>query len=203
MTITSEHLQILKAPFPPDDHEFLRGMAYLREGAIAERIEQVDPAWRGEVVNISNREGVITVLYRMTLLGVIRENTGMAQVMQSKAGAEANEAEKSATTDAFKRAARMFGVGRYLLSLPRHVNDEKTLARHLGGGQSPQALPSGGMSEENIANLKAWWESQNRDVTELYAALGCSPEQFAGNNQEAFAKIKMYAQKNSIQLEGV
>lgn len=146
MTLTHDDLAKLNEPFHPASHEFLQGNAYIREDAITHRLESVDPAWSFQVIEIVTRANAdkptVTVLGRMTVKNVVRENTGMASVVMSKSGkGEANEAEKSATTDALKRCARLFGIGRYLLSLPKDVCDEKSLAKFLGN--EPPTPPPG------------------------------------------------------------
>jgi len=69
---------------------------------------------------------------------------------------EANEGEKSAATDALKRCARLFGIGRYLLTLPDNVKDVDSMARWLKSqGQthptqsSPQPTASGNSGNGN------------------------------------------------------
>lgn len=138
--LTQQDLGILLAPFKPDEHEFLRGLVYITETAVTSRLEQIDPAWAmtQPVINLrngvgTNSEVVVTATLGITLLGVTRYGTGMASTSLRKDGVtEANEAEKSAVTDALKRAGRMFGIGRYLLSTPSYVKDEASLAKWLG-----------------------------------------------------------------------
>lgn len=121
MTLTNEDLIILKKPFQPREHYFTRGFAYIKESGIADRLEEVDPAWSFQIIETQTREGTITVTGRLIVKGVIRDNMGMAQVMSKDDGSEVNEAEKAAATDAFKRCARLFGVGRYLLDAPKNL----------------------------------------------------------------------------------
>jgi hypothetical protein len=170
MALTPENLQALKAPFAAHEHEFLRGFTYLNEEAITERIDSIDPSWqfyiRSIVVRPNAGEGgkdiaTVTVHGALTICGVTRESTGMAVVQRTdekneekwdngkkvqtgkKYTGEANEAEKSATTDALKRSARLFGIGRYLLNLSDDVKDEGSLARWLKTNQQqPQTPPA-------------------------------------------------------------
>lgn len=140
MTLKREDLTALKAPFNANDHEFLNGMAYLNEFAVTSRIEEIDPAWSFVIRRVKGRESVgtkseysVTVIADLTIKGVTRTGIGMGTTRTTKPYAdkstgemitgEANEAEKSAATDALKRAARLFGVGRYLLKLPRNISD--------------------------------------------------------------------------------
>lgn len=136
--LTHDDVQILNAPFAVDEHEFLRGFTYIREDAIAARLDQVDPAWTFEILQTLERNGTISVIGRLTVKGTSRDNIGMETVKTSKSGNEANEAEKSAATDAFKRAARHHGVGRYLLKL-KGVGNERDLARALKAFNTPPA----------------------------------------------------------------
>jgi len=129
MALTKEDLEILQRKFGPQEHEFLRGFAYITEDAVTARIEEVDPSWSLEVLHISTNGNNAVVHVRMTVKGVARDGVGMQQIME-----RAGEAEKGAATDAMKRAARLFGVGRYLISAPNNENEFK---RWLVGGEPP------------------------------------------------------------------
>lgn len=125
MTLTHEDVQQLTAQFDASDHEEREGRTYIREGAITRRLDEVDPSWTWELLGQPvYRDGTVTVTGRLTVNGVWRDGVGMENIRTSKTGNEVNEAEKSAATDALKRAARLFGIGRYLLDL--------------GKGQKPQ-----------------------------------------------------------------
>lgn len=150
--LTTEQVKALIKPFQPRDHEFLRGYAYITESAITERLESVDPAWTFEILRTDTRlpirqGGNITVIVtaRMTVGGSYRDGVGMqsieylrnktdektGEVIEYKDHIEANEGEKSAATDALKRCARLFGIGRYLLDLPGNVKNMDSLTAHL------------------------------------------------------------------------
>lgn len=75
---------------------------YIQHTDAYARIEQVDPAWSCMVLREENGADWTTVRMRMTVKGVSRENTGEGQDL------------KSAYSDALKRCAMLFGVGRYL-----------------------------------------------------------------------------------------
>ncbi len=138
--ITADDLKILKSPFEPAQHEFLRGNTYITEAAINDRVEEVDPAWGFEILSTVPRAQKIIVTARMTIKGVARDGVGMETITMTKDGsAEANEAEKSAATDALKRCARLFGIGRYLLTLPDNIKDMDALARWLNGKAQPES----------------------------------------------------------------
>ncbi len=112
--LTPDHLRTLQRPFSRADHEFIRGFVYLTEDAITGRIEEVDPSWQFELQRIDHSGDQVVVCARMTLLDVAREGVGMQKVNE-----KAGEAEKGAATDALKRCARLFSVGRYLLNAPQ------------------------------------------------------------------------------------
>lgn len=142
MALERKDLELLAAPFPVEAHKFLQGLIYLHEEPISERLDEVDPSWQFVIKSVITRanagEGgasVATVVVHASLIikGVSREDIGMAVVQRTKNGdAEANEAEKAASTDAFKRAARKFGIGRYLLTMGKGViTDDKKLASWL------------------------------------------------------------------------
>jgi hypothetical protein len=184
--LTQDDLTQLKKPFAASDHEFLNGMAYITEHAITERIETVDPAWAFQVRSISVRDSAgeggkdiytVTVHAALTINGVTRDNVGMASVQKSdlkdetiwnnntrkkeptgkQYTIEANEAEKSATTDALKRCARLFAIGRYLLTLPSDVKDEASMARWLKAQGTPQTVTTGnglpGSTPSNVTTI--------------------------------------------------
>jgi hypothetical protein len=112
-TLIADDLKILRGPFPKEstmvkvqsyskDKTKAMLVLYLSHTDVYERIEQVDPAWSCEVTKeAAGKEGV-SVRMKMTIKGVSRENVGQG------------EDEKSAYSDALKRAAMLFGVGRYL-----------------------------------------------------------------------------------------
>ncbi len=121
--LTPEAVNQLLAPFPFGAHEWLKGFVYVTEYDITRRLFDVDPNWCWELREL--RETVIATqtMYiahgRLTICGVSRDGIGQAVQEFTKDGARPmGEAGKSATTDAFKRAARMFGVGNYLLNNP-------------------------------------------------------------------------------------
>lgn len=162
MTLTKDDLEILRAPFAPHEHEFLNDNAYITEAAITTRLEDVDPAWTFDIISMNTRHTFgydvqVTCIGRLTICGVSRDGVGQMKVMgktfyyegtgnnkkkvklPEEDHSETNEAEKAAATDALKRAARLFGIGRYLLSLPDWVKDENSIERYLNGdGNSAQ-----------------------------------------------------------------
>lgn len=121
--LTQEQLDILKQPFEPRDVSFVRGFAYGTEDAIADRIEMVDPSWTFERLSIEARDKYVVATFRLTICGVWRDGVGMEK-LDSQA-----DPDKSAATDALKRAARLFGIGRYFQGLPSSVKDDATYTK--------------------------------------------------------------------------
>lgn len=133
-TLTFEDLMILRQPFAANEHEFRGGFTYITEQAVTTRIEDVDPAWTFTHISTVIRDNQAVVTMRMTIKGVSRDGIGMQTVME-----KTGEAEKGAATDALKRCARLFGVGRYLLDLPSGIDNMNALAKWLAdSGKAPQ-----------------------------------------------------------------
>lgn len=174
MSLTHEDLALLSKPFPAKVHKFLGGLPYLHEEPVGMRLDMVDPSWSWEIVKIERRAnageggkdvGTVVAHGRLTVGGVSRDGIGMATIQQTnpiekekwengtkkKTGEfytnEANEAEKSAATDAFKRAFRMFGGGRYLLTIPK---DEK-----------------GKLTVQNITQLDKWLKDTYGEIEDV------------------------------------
>lgn len=113
MSLTKEDLAILSKPFPDDiigvkvnnfNKERTKALLiqYLQHTDVYNRLEEVDPAWSCETGQPQFIDKTIAIPMKMTVKGVTRENVGE--------GAD----YKSAYSDAIKRAAMLFGVGRYL-----------------------------------------------------------------------------------------
>lgn len=132
--------QKLLYPFQPHEHKFLQGMVYIREAAIANRLDKIDPNWEFLIAReVENRNGVIAI-GQLRLRGIIRANAGSGtiQTVTSKGEVSPNQlaenvgnAYKAAATDAFKRTARLFGVGRYLLGAPPEAQFAKWIDQQL------------------------------------------------------------------------
>lgn len=158
MTITREELDILKAPFGVDEHSYIRGFWYIAETAVCERIEFVDVSWRWTVSSVSrSASGIVVARGELDINGVVRSGVGQAAALLATrtdrhTGAtieyEANEPEKAAATDALRRAARLFGIGRYLLNMPRlesgesAINTKQKLADWLGALSGTAPMPA-------------------------------------------------------------
>lgn len=124
----------LQAPFPAHlvgwkpaiitkDRKRAMLLAYVDARAVMDRLDAVCPnEWSFEVEVVPGTAQP-TVKGRLTLLGVTREDIG-------EAGGEGEAATlKAATSDALKRCAVHFGVGRYLYDLPRAWVDWDDLKR--------------------------------------------------------------------------
>lgn len=124
MTLTAEDVRALQAPFAYREHEFLdkknregrttAQLAYITEEAVTARLDGVDPSWSFSIVRIERGAKVVVVDAVLTVKGVSREGIGMQKIDD-----EFGEAEKGAATDALKRCARLFSIGRYLLDAPK------------------------------------------------------------------------------------
>lgn len=141
--ITREDFTKLAAPFSAKDHEFNRGFIYIEETAICSRIEEVDFSWEWKTISVTRENDVAIVVGALTINGITRYGTGQQVVQRdAKGGESVGEAAKGATTDSLKRAARLFGIGRYLLECPKDVKSEgKELNRwlaSLNGFNAPQ-----------------------------------------------------------------
>jgi hypothetical protein len=193
MALTKEDLTVLAKPLPVAAHEYLNGNVYITEEDINDRLDAVDPAWEFIIMSIVARGDAITVQGRLIVKGSARDGVGMATVVKTKDGSkEANEAEKSAATDALKRAARMFGIGRYILGMGKTVTDEKSLKLWLAknypatkpstpGTPPPAAKPDKfdpaahglGWSKEDMTAFWNSWHKENEIAQDvIFRALG-------------------------------
>lgn len=143
-TLTRDDVTALTQHFKPAEHEFVRGYIYISEQAITTRLDDVDPAWSWIIVDEHPRDNQMIVKGRLTVKGVIREGVGMQPltivVKDTGEIKEGTEPEKSAATDALKRAARLFGIGRYLLDTPgwvKTVDNVATWLKQSNGNSAP------------------------------------------------------------------
>lgn len=112
-------LQRLRAPFPPEAIDWLpgsvangkcRAMAYADLRVYQERLDETcGLAWSVTYTPWEDR-----IIAHLTVDGVTRSSTGEPDA----ASARAENAGCVAEAQAFKRAAAMFGLGRYLYQLP-------------------------------------------------------------------------------------
>lgn len=110
--LSKEDLKILCAPFPKDrvgvkvqslskDKTKAMLVLYVQHTDVYARLEEVDPTWSCEVVSLSQQREVLSCEMKLTVKGVTRTNVGEG------------DDPKSAYSDALKRCAMLFGVGRY------------------------------------------------------------------------------------------
>lgn len=192
MALEKEDVKLLTYPFPAKAHKFANDMPYIHEEIINDRLDMVDPNWELKINRVERRAnageggkdvGTVWVHVTMTVKGVSRDEIGMAVIQQTNPNeikrwndntkknegtgqfytSEANEAEKSATTDALKRAARKFGVGRYLLAIPK-VNSKSTVT--------------------NVTQMEKWLKDTFGEVRELSLYYDDSDGSLFGDNEE-------------------
>ncbi len=119
---TNELLEQLRQPFPPDAISWLPGsttkdgskcmaMAYADLRAYQERLDEVCGLdWSCRYIFWGDRR----IACELTIGGVTRSSTGEYDAQDEKS----NIAGTVAEAQSFKRAAAMFGLGRYLYELP-------------------------------------------------------------------------------------
>jgi len=120
MEFTREVLEALGAPFPDDEIEFLPratsngkalGLPYIDARSVMRRLDAVlGPGNWSFDFDLLSPDGKM-VRGKLTVLGVTKCDAGEA--------ATEDEILKSAVSDALKRCAVHFGIGRYLYYLPR------------------------------------------------------------------------------------
>ena len=120
LEFTREVLEALGAPFPEDEIEFLPraqsggkalGLPYIDARSVMRRLDAVvGPSNWSFDFDMLSPDGKM-IKGRLTVLGVTKCDAGE--------GSQEDEVLKSAVSDALKRCAVHFGIGRYLYYLPR------------------------------------------------------------------------------------
>lgn len=159
MSLTTDMINKLRAPFSEDkisvkvqsvDRD--RGRAtlvrYLQHTDVAERLDEVDPSWSSKIHTIEvlapanpNDKETVFVHMELSIAGTSRDNVGEGKD------------PKSAASDALKRCAMSFGVGRELYDKGRAWVDydpdrdryrKWTIEDYFGAmsGQTPPPSPS-------------------------------------------------------------
>lgn len=127
-----EQLARLRAPFPLEavgfkpqvmkkDKSAAMAATYIDARAVAERLDEVFPlAWTNEYEVMEHVENRLTIECRLSII-VNGQKITRSDVGESTNSDDERSASrwKSATSDAFKRAAVKFGVGAYLYALPQ------------------------------------------------------------------------------------
>lgn len=186
--MTREILQELSKPFPESmvglKVQTARGnkglvVAYIDARAVLDRLDEVvgPGGWHDEYEVLADterqsgdrKERLVEVKCRLTVSGVTKEDVGEGDSM------------KAAFSDALKRAAVKFGIGRYLYSLPKvvveldergNIKDYEAAKRKLFGGE---AAPSGGQASSSDAAT----EAQLKKIHVLFKQLGITDKEDA------------------------
>jgi hypothetical protein len=182
MNLTKEILEILSRPFDPEEVEIkvqavskdrtrAQVVAYVDARTVLDRLDEaVGPTgWSDSyevLTNGTDGEGrrLVEVKCTLTVLGISKEDVGEGDSL------------KAAFSDALKRAAVKFGVGRYLYRLPKvwadldergNIKDPEAVKRALLSGEAndspPQAVneepkPSGGITEAQLRYIHRLWK---------------------------------------------
>lgn len=111
--LTSQDLEVLKKPFPDDvigvkvqsfskDRTKAMLVLYAQHTDVMNRIEEVDPSWHFAILDEKKVGDLVVTRAHLGIKGSTRENVG-----------EGSDS-KSAASDALKRCAMLYGIGRYL-----------------------------------------------------------------------------------------
>lgn len=132
MTITPQEVEQLYAPFPLEVHSIREGhktstgkiqwFVYLDRMAIQRRLDELFPGeWEAIYLGNSTDDEVTTVYMSIVIRGLRRDFNGTGKPRRSKSSDEEGIDEnspKSAATDAFRRAASLWGLGAYMWEMP-------------------------------------------------------------------------------------
>lgn len=209
--LTHEDLAILARPFPFDDHKFNpRGFAYVHEIPIISRLDEVDLSWNFQVHETVGRNEQVSSIATLTIKGVSRSNVGMQMVeyvtdyeTKEKTDREAGEPEKAATTDALRRTARLFGIGRYLLGAPKVYTVGKGKDAYLNPEQlqkfrdwleaiSRRASPSAVWTEEEVRTFVRWYRHLGVTDDEARSILKSGLREWTGTLTQAKEQVNAY-----------
>jgi hypothetical protein len=219
VALTQEDTKALCAPFALEDHEFTRGFVYITEQAITRRLDSVDPSWDFIIIESVRDATSASVTGRLAVCGVERDGIGTQAIEYSNATdrstgekkplldaagnpREAGEARKGAATDALKRAARLFGVGRYLLDAPEEAKFKAWLAKQSGAPVDPPRQRPAPSVERDVPEPPADNEPLSPDAVrslvlegkrngmtdaQVLAALGCTAKwsEYTGTMSQA------------------
>ena len=132
MCLNSEQVKALRAPLPlvgghsvkvkaeskeDASKQWALWLVYTEEAPISERLDEVDPNWTFEITDKVVNGNAAAIYARLTVCGISRDCVGEGSSNNP------GDAQKSAATDALKRGARLFGVGRYLQDAPTFYTD--------------------------------------------------------------------------------
>ncbi len=190
MSLNREMLEALSKPFDPREVEVkiqavnrdrtrAQVVAYVDARTVLDRLDEVvgPTGWSDSyevLTNGTDGEGrrLVEVKCTLTVLGVSKEDVGEGDSL------------KAAFSDALKRAAVKFGVGRYLYRLPKvwadldergNIKDPEAVKRALLGGETDdtppwedkpkrvkpadeEPRPSGGVTEAQLRYIHKLWK---------------------------------------------
>lgn len=147
---THEEIEQLYAPFPLEAHKIREGgkagnqiqwFVYLDRVAVQRRLDTLFPGeWEFVVISadVENEAEVATVYAGIVIRGLRRDSNGTGKPRRSAKSEDEGIDEnttKGALTDAFRRAASMWGLGLYLYDGPKLFTDTYDWKTH---GQKSQ-----------------------------------------------------------------
>lgn len=196
--LTREDLSTLKAPFTKErlgvkvqsfNKERTRAMLvlYLQHTDVQDRLEEVDPAWSFEILGEERYGDTYYAKGRITVKGVSRENVG-----------EGGD-PKAAYSDALKRCAMLFGIGRYLYdsdTVWTEYNDSRDRFKSWSvDDYEAAARPRGGASSSGLTtSAKAAKKAPPAQSSERVATPAASPRATAapaGRSREELNRVLM------------
>jgi len=115
-------LDRLRAPFAPEEHQW-RAQSVARDGRRAQALCYINAravqARLDDVCGVAGWQSEFAETPSGRVIATIKIEFGDRWISKSDgAGATAMEGEKGGLSDAFKRAAVMWGIGRYLYAMP-------------------------------------------------------------------------------------
>lgn len=156
--ITRDELQALRAPLPLKAHQVREGSAknkvqwlvYLDRVAIIQHLDDIFPGeWSNTMNTIQLANGVIVSDCHITIRGITRGLNGA-----DSSSFAPHDVPKSAGSDAFKRAAQMWGVGLYLYDAP----DLWTEGGY-GKGNDTDWKKKNAQEQEALNRFATWYKS--------------------------------------------
>jgi hypothetical protein len=174
--MTAEQIAALAVPFPvaligwkpqsrsKTDNKRALLVPYIDARAVMARLDEVFPAqWQDDYSVLDVQRGI--VLCRLTIGGITRSDVGEGH-------SDANpEHVKSGVSDALKRAAVKFGVGRYLYDLPAVWADLDERGQPSRKPELPAAAkPSKGQEALRVL-VASLWASDSETQRRAYHAL--------------------------------
>jgi hypothetical protein len=182
---------------------------------VVSRLNEVDPSWSlivaeraereytterkntktGEIYTLAAHELAITV--SLTIKSVTRYGIGMAEIAP-----DAAEADKSAVTDALKRAARLFGVGAYLLNDPPQKSAFPGWLAGLNRNAEPPA-PANGWTTQQYDALLALADKVGVDKRNVPGLLGVARvSEYAPGYDKAAELVRAHALALAVNAGG-